>query len=295
MVPDSDVKAPAKDSSHSSESLVSVIIPYYNQSEFVVEAVLSAKQQTFPNVEIIVVDDGSAIPAEAFLSKISGISIVRTENRGVSEARNTGFEKSSGDYLIFLDQDDRLLPDAINAHLDTFRDNPKAGMSFGPSRVIDAAGMELRPAHICRPRKDYFHALLECNPVGPSPGVAMIPRNVFVANGPFKASFSSMGEDYDLYLRIARVLPLVQHATCTLEYREHSANSSHDQERMFIGTMAVLDQLENLLTESERKKLRHARRRWRHAMHQSATLTYRLCSFYFSFRAMLHVPLRRWI
>ena len=278
-----------------SEPLVSIIIPYYNQPEFVIEAVLSAKRQTFSNVEIIVVDDGSLIPAESVLSDIGRITIVRTENRGVSKARNTGFAMSSGDYLIFLDQDDRLSPNAITAHLKALREKPEAGLSFGSTRTIDAAGMEIRPPHICRPRKNYFHALLESNPVGPSPGAVMIPREVFIASGPFNASFSSMGEDYDLYLRIARRHPLIQHATCTLEYRKHNECGSSDQERMFIGTMAVLDQLHDVLTESERRKLPLARSRWRHATRQRHTLLYRLWGLYFSFRAMLDVPVRHWL
>src|ERR1700678_1458102 len=90
------------------EPRVSIIIPYYNQPDFLAETVLSAKQQTYSNVEIIVVDDGSVVPADSIVQRGSGVFILRTRNRGVSAARNFGFKKSSGDYLIFLDHDDRL-------------------------------------------------------------------------------------------------------------------------------------------------------------------------------------------
>jgi glycosyltransferase involved in cell wall biosynthesis len=272
---------------------VSIIIPYYNphhnQPPFLAESVLSAKRQTYPNVEIIVVDDGSVTPAEPVLQQFSDLVVLRTENRGVSAARNLGFQRSSGDFLIFLDHDDRLMPGTIEAHLQAHRDHPDAGLSFGATRIIDRAGKEVRQAHICRPRKNYFLMLLEGNPIG-SPGAAMIRRAAFVAAGRFNEAVS-MGEDYDLYLRIARRVRLVQHSHCVLEYREHSANTSLDQERMLASTMVVLNQIEPCLSDAERKRLPHARRRWRHLFRRKPTLGYRLKSLYYSCRAMGGVPL----
>jgi O-antigen/teichoic acid export membrane protein/glycosyltransferase involved in cell wall biosynthesis len=270
--------------------LVSVIIPYYNQPAFVAEAVLSAKRQTYPNVEIIVVDDGSIIPADTLLERGGEVTILRTENHGVSAARNLGFRKSSGEFLVFLDSDDRLMPGSIEAHLQALEDHPEAGLSFGPTRIINQDGAEVRPAHICRPRRQYFLPLLESNLIG-SPGAAMMRRESFVMAGMFNESFS-MGEDYDLYLRIARQRPLVRHTFCTLEYREHSSNTSQAQEKMLLGTMLVLDHLESALTPSERKKLTHARRRWIHEFRPNSTLTYRLMNLYYSFRTMWNVPIR---
>jgi glycosyltransferase involved in cell wall biosynthesis len=267
---------------------VSVIIPYYNQPAYLAEAVSSVEQQTYPNIEIIVVDDGSPAPADSILPQGSGIRIIRTENRGVSAARNFGFQRCSGEYLIFLDADDRLCPDAVATHLQELCERPDTGLSFGPTRFIDQNGAEVRPAHICRPRKDYFRMLLEGNPIG-SPGAAMIRRTAFVAAGRFNESVS-MGEDYDLYLRIARQWPLVQHNSCVLEYREHSSNISRAQEQMLVSTMVVLDLMEPRLSESERRRLPHARRRWKHAFRRKTTLAYRLMDLYYSFRAMSGVP-----
>jgi glycosyltransferase involved in cell wall biosynthesis len=274
------------------EPRVSIVIPYYNpyydQPEFLAEAVSSAKHQTYPHVEIIVVDDGSTTSADSALRQVSDVLIVRTENRGVSAARNLGFQKSSGDFLIFLDHDDRLLPGAIEAHLQAFRQVREAGLSFGPTRIIDRAGKEIRPARVCRPRKDYFLMLLEGNPIG-SPGASMMRRAALIEAGLFDESVS-MGEDYDLYLRIARRVPLAQHMSCVLEYREHNANTSRDQERMLLSTMAILDRLEPLLTDAQRRRLPHARRRWRHLFRRRSTFTYRMKSLYYSVRAIWTVP-----
>jgi hypothetical protein len=101
-----------------------------------------------------------------------------------------------------------------------------------------------------------------------------------------------MGEDYDLYLRIARQGPLVRHTFCTLEYRKHGSNTSQAQEQMLKGTMQILDHLEPALSPSERKKLIHARRRWKHEFRPNSTFTYRLWDLYYSFRTMWNVPFR---
>jgi glycosyltransferase involved in cell wall biosynthesis len=275
-----------------SEAGVAIVIAYYNQPLFIREAVQSARQQTHPNVEIIVVDDGSAVPVESILPKYDNLSVIRTKNNGVSAARNLGFSRSSAEFVIFLDQDDRLLPNAIEAHLHALGDHPTAGLSFGSVRDIDADGRLLREAHCCRPRKNYLIPLLESNPVGPSPGAAMVTRSSFVAAGGFDETLSSMGEDYLLYLQIARIRPLARHTTCVLEYRVHTTNASHNQARMLRGTMAALDRIEAVLGETERRRLPHARRRWKHAMLRRPTLAYRIWGLYFSFRAMLNVPLR---
>jgi glycosyltransferase involved in cell wall biosynthesis len=288
ILPLKGVNPLAATTSLGAEHRVSVIIPYYNQPAFLAEAVSSVERQTYSNVEIIVVDDGSAVPAESVLSQPSNILILRTENRGVSAARNLGFERCSGDFLIFLDSDDRLCPGAVAAHLQDLCERPDAGLSFGSTRIIDQSGAEIRPPHICRPRKDYFRMLLEGNPIG-SPGAAMIRRAAFVAAGRFNESVS-MGEDYDLYLRIARERPLVQHNTCVLEYREHGANTSRAQEQMLLSTMVVLDLIEPRLSDSERRRLPHARRRWKHVFRRKTTLAYKLMDLYFRFRAMWGVP-----
>ena len=289
LAKDSDPGMRMEEITGNPEPRVSIIIPYYNQPDFLAETVLSAKQQTYCNVEIIVVDDGSVVPANSILQQVSDVLILRTENRGVSAARNFGFKRSSGDYLIFLDHDDRLLPGAIEAHLLALRDHREAGLSFGPVKIIDRTGTEVRPAHTCRPRKNYFLMLLEGNPIC-SPGAVMVRRAAFIAAGHFNESLP-MGEDYELYLSLARLAPFVQHSFCVLEYREHSANASLAQERMFNATMAVLDRIEPSLTAAERKRLPYARRRWRHLFRRSSTFTYRLKGLYYSIRAMCSVPL----
>lgn len=272
--------------------LVSIIIPYYKQEAFLAETVRSAKQQTYGNFEIIVVDDGSPIPATSILPEASDVVVFRTENRGCPAARNFGFKQSSGEYLVFLDSDDLLTPGALEAHIKVLADHPTAALSFGALRLIDEYGHELRPPHICRPRADYFLMLLEGNPIG-CPGSVMIRRDAFVEVGLFDETFS-LSEDYHLYLRLARRRPLIRHEFCVADYRRHGSSGSHQKEKMFTVTMGVLDSVEAeiTLTAFEQRRLRYGRRRWVHEFRPNDTLAYRFQGFYYKFRAMLGVPLR---
>jgi O-antigen/teichoic acid export membrane protein/glycosyltransferase involved in cell wall biosynthesis len=273
------------------QPLVSIVIPYFNHPAYLAETIASARQQSYSNIEIIVVDDGSAIPADTILAPSSDIELVRTENHGVSVARNIGFEKCSGEYIIFLDSDDRLMPDAVSSHLKLLKGNPSAGMTFGAASIIDEKGNETSPASICRPRKDYFAMLLQSNPIA-CPGSTMIRREAFLDAGQFDPSFRN-AEDYHLYLRIARRSPVVQHNDCVVEYRKHSGGKSQNKERMILAVTAILDQIESTgnLSPVELKKLRHGRSRWLHVFRPKSSLSYRIRSLYYSFHAMLSVPL----
>jgi glycosyltransferase involved in cell wall biosynthesis/Na+-driven multidrug efflux pump len=268
---------------------VSIVIPYYEQPAYLGKAVQSAKDQGHPDVEIIVVDDGSTVSAQSVLGQDKTITMIRTENRRVSAARNTGFKASSGDFVIFLDSDDVLDKDAVTSHLAAFAANPEAGLSFGALRTIDKTGRQLRPPHICRPRQDYVRVLLGSNPIG-CPGGAMIRRGIFEQLEGFDETFL-MAEDYLLYLRLSLRAPIVRHTHCVVAYRFHSSSISQDQSSQMRWTMAALDQIEHSLSPAQRKNLAYSRRRWKHFFLRQDGIRYWVKGLYYSFRAMLTVPI----
>lgn len=96
---------------------ISVIITVYNLDDYISRSVKSVIQQTFDDLELIVVDDGSTDDSlnkiNEFAKKDKRISVIHTENHGVSEARNTGLKQASGDWVLFVDGDDFLLNDAL--------------------------------------------------------------------------------------------------------------------------------------------------------------------------------------
>jgi glycosyltransferase involved in cell wall biosynthesis len=104
---------------NSSKPLVEVVIPLFNQKQFVGQAIESILNQSYPNIEIIVVNDGSTDKPSSVLEKYeNNIMVVDQENKGLSAARNTGIRHSSGEYLQFLDADDILHRDKIKLQLE---------------------------------------------------------------------------------------------------------------------------------------------------------------------------------
>ena len=94
--------------------LVSVIIPAYNRAHTVAESIDSVQQQTYPNIEVIVVDDGSTDDTQAVLGKYgTSIRNIRQENAGQVGARNRGIREARGDIITFLDSDDLLAADLL--------------------------------------------------------------------------------------------------------------------------------------------------------------------------------------
>lgn len=97
---------------------VSIIIPAYNAAAYLQRAVASALAQTFANIEVVVVDDGSTDEtpslADQLASQDQRIRVVHQSNRGLAEARRTGVNAASGDYVCHLDADDELTPDAVD-------------------------------------------------------------------------------------------------------------------------------------------------------------------------------------
>src|SRR4051794_30209791 len=109
---------------NTSAPIVSVVIPCHlttpRQAAFLTEALASVAMQTCPDYEVVLVDDGSPVPAEEVVRTDNHIAIVRQPNAGPAAARNTGIGRSRGAYLIFLDADDLLLPPAIASGLAAF-------------------------------------------------------------------------------------------------------------------------------------------------------------------------------
>lgn len=122
--------------------LVSIIIPCYNRENYITQAVDSALSQTYPNIEIIVVDDGSKDNSLAVLAEYGEkVTVIAQPNRGVSAARNTGFYSSKGDFVIFLDSDDWLSTDIVEKHMQMAKKWPEADIYCSDFKVIDDQGI----------------------------------------------------------------------------------------------------------------------------------------------------------
>ncbi|QGX96471.1 glycosyltransferase family 2 protein [Haloplanus rallus] len=110
--------------------LASIIITTYYRNEWLRLAIKSAINQTYENVETIVVDDSGERHAENVVSDYDVTYIPHDKNRGANPARNTGFQASSGKYIQFLDDDDQLLPEKIERHVEIIRENEDVGVAY---------------------------------------------------------------------------------------------------------------------------------------------------------------------
>ncbi len=209
--------------------IVSVIIPCYNQAHFLPGSIGSALAQTHPHVEVIVVDDGSTDNTSE-VAKRYGVNCVRQQNQGLSGARNGGIRASRGDYLMFLDADDHLTPNAAESHLECFAAHPEAGFVVGDIDLMSADGSYLRSPRWAASEAGQYEQLLRASHVANTIAV-MLRRSVLESVGEFKTSLPS-SEDYEMLLRVARSFPGFRHHGVVAHYRRHQSNMSRNGVRM---------------------------------------------------------------
>ena len=122
--------------------LVSVIIPTYNRYALLQEAVASVLDQSYPNIEIIVVDDGSTDDTPQIKHKLgSAIKYIAQANAGLNAARNTGYRQSKGEYIALLDDDDLWVPDKTFIQVEYLRRMPEIAFAFSDFTIFNKKGI----------------------------------------------------------------------------------------------------------------------------------------------------------
>ena len=119
---------------------MSVVIPCHNGSRYLREAVESVLAQGYRDLELVVIDDGSTDGSHEIVRSIARVTVYRQPRLGVSEARNAGLQLTTGEFVLFHDADDRLLPGAVATGLRAFAAHPRCGFVYGFSSQIDADG-----------------------------------------------------------------------------------------------------------------------------------------------------------
>src|SRR5215467_1357999 len=123
-------------------AMVSVVIPCYNQARFLGEAIESVLAQTCPRSEIIVVDDGSTDDTLKVASSYRQVRCLSQRNQGQGAARNEGLKHASGEFIVFLDSDDRLLSHALQVGMESFEAHPEVAFVAGRCVVLGVDGVQ---------------------------------------------------------------------------------------------------------------------------------------------------------
>ena len=209
--------------------LVSVIIPTCNRTNYVQQAVDSVLCQTYPNLEIIVVDDGSdsegAATKRALLPYLTlpNFTYVYQQRAGVGNAVNHGLALSQGEYIQRLDDDDRLLPEKIARSVDLFQAHPEVGLVATGYYHINAVGkrIDTYPPRPCPEPARLLNMLMGC--ISACAGV-MVRSLVHQKVGVYK---NIKAQDYEMWVRIAKKFR-VETINCPLaEYRRHPGSSTN--------------------------------------------------------------------
>ena len=236
--------------------LVSVVIPCYNSKRYLAETIESALLQTYSRIEIIVVDDGST-DETARIARSYPVHYIYQANRGISGARNTGILHCQGEYVLFLDHDDRLLPRAVEIGVRLLGEHPECALAVGEHQYIGADGRAIGYSNKHAAGRDHYLMLLEHNFIE-TPCSALHRRSGIALTGGFDESLEG-AEDLEFYLRTARQSPWVAHEAPVAEYRLHESSMSRDAERMLEVSYRVLE-MELPYLQGNPKKLRARRR-----------------------------------
>ena len=202
---------------------VSVYIPAYNAVEYIEEAIESALNQTYTDLEVVVVNDGSTDSTGEVLDTMFGnhprVTIIHQENGGISSASNTAIRNCKGEYILQLDSDDALLPEAAEMLVAVLEKND-VGFVYGDAYLTDSEGIAYGRAYSWSMYDRYklLEGMMIHHP-------RMFRKRDFNRVSGFDTNLSN-AVDYDIYLKLAEVTDGYHLQTPLYLYRQHNTNTS---------------------------------------------------------------------
>jgi glycosyltransferase involved in cell wall biosynthesis len=228
--------------------LVSAIVPLYNSERFLAQSLNSALTQTWRNLEIVIVDDGSTDGSAAIADSYARsypdmIRVIHQRNEGVCHARNTAMAAAHGDCFALLDADDIWLPHHLEVCVAELQRRPEAALVHADVERIDTDGNSLgrSPRMWDRIHGDTFRVLyLRREHVCCS--TTVFRREAIDSIGHFDVQFNRLGcEDRDLWLRMTGVAPFVYIDDVHTRYRMHGDNMSANFSKMMQARIRLVD------------------------------------------------------
>lgn len=222
-------------------SKVSVVIPAFNSAAYIRETINSVLNQSFKDLEVVVVDDGSKDNTGELLKDYhSKVRYILKENGGPASARNLGIKEAKGEFIAFLDADDLWMSDKLEKQLERF-DGEDIGLVFSSVQKMDKDNHDL-PDYVNRERFEghIFEKLFNKNFVPTS--TVLVRKSCFEEFGVFDEDPELISvEDYDMWLRIASKYKLAHVDEKLVRYRVHENNISKNLARSYFGEIKVLE------------------------------------------------------
>jgi glycosyltransferase involved in cell wall biosynthesis len=219
--------------------MVSFVIPDYNHARYLGDAVWSALAQTYANIEVIVVDDGSTDDSRKVAAEFGDrIRYIYQRNAGLSAARNTGIQAAHGEYIALLDADDLVEPTYAQRLVETLVRSPDAGGAYCGFRFVDQDDQPLSRTEQRTVAPEELYGLL----LGGNfwvPESLLVRRYCYQTMGRFDTSLRAC-EDWDVWLRFSRHYNLVGINDVLVRYRVVLGSMSSDPRRMLDNRLAVL-------------------------------------------------------
>jgi glycosyltransferase involved in cell wall biosynthesis len=247
--------------------LVSVIVPAYNAAATIERTLNSIVQQTYTNIEILVVDDGSSDDTckivLRFVEAYPRIRLIRKANGGVASARNAAIESANGEFLAPIDADDLWHPTRVARHVAALVSAPAdVGLVYSPFRRIDNDDRVFRSSYTFRVSGWVLFRHLYVNLVGNGSGIT-VWRRVVVEAGAYQSWLRGAGaegcEDFLLQLTIAMNYRFIVIPEFLVGYRDVSARMSSDTIRMMRSQLLAVDAVANRCTALPKTPFRVAR------------------------------------
>jgi GT2 family glycosyltransferase len=243
--------------------LVSVVVTCHNQAQFLAEAIESVLAQTYPWIEVIVIDDGSGDNSAEVAARYPGVKVVPQTNRGLAAARNRGLLESTGEYVVFLDADDRLRAHAAEVAVVQLQKHPDCPFVAGRFQPLSSDGSRLAPYSVEANGAEHYLTLLTKNHISMHATVTY-RRGFLVGEGGFNTRLAAC-EDYELYLRLARRLQIHVFDDVVAEYRIHAQSMSTDPALMLRSSVTALrsQRWHTARSRRYRRAYRAGQRGWR--------------------------------
>lgn len=240
------------------QPLVSVIIPAYNAEKYIKEAIESVLNQTYKNIELIVVDDGSTDNTAEIVKKYLNdprVKYIYQENKGLAGARNTGIKKAKGDYIAFLDADDFYLPEKIEKEVKFLKEHPEFDIVYcnmehfydGKSKILFQHRGPFYSGNV-------FEKLL--NKFFGQADTLLIPKKILDKIGLFDEKMR-YSEDWDLLLRISWAgfkFGFIKEPLLRIRIHKGSHSDMNNQWKMKKDALYLFDKLFKKMSPAERKQ-----------------------------------------